>query len=248
VHVVEFFDSLFQTPHVKVVKSALPKARQRIVATGKDQIQLPCGRSPLATQAARDALFQNLNDSGRRSFGRLADEQMDVLRHDDITHQGEAVAVAHLAKNMDENISGANRTQKRQASIAGERNEMQMTVSIAPNEFVGHETEEKSKPRPFKTERVGHPEKQNQILGVDVLEWYHPIVRIRQQENTRKGVPPAQQKLQNYANDPYANDNKGFLGKGRDFDIIAGRVKSLIRQINDLRKQLEECERKNGLR
>ena len=139
-HVVEFFDSLFQTPHVKVVKPPLPKARQRIVATGKDQIQLPCGRSPLATQAARDALLQNLNESGRRTFGRLADEQMDVLRHDDITRQGEAVAVAHLAKNMDESISGANRAQKRQASIAGERNEMQMALSVAANKFVGHAT------------------------------------------------------------------------------------------------------------
>jgi hypothetical protein len=28
-----------------------------------------------------------------------------------------------------------------------------------PNEFDGHGTEEKSKPRPFKTERVGRPEK-----------------------------------------------------------------------------------------
>jgi len=30
-------------------------------------------------------------------------------------------------------------------------------------------------------ERVGHPEKLNQFLGVDVLEWYHAIVNARQQ-------------------------------------------------------------------
>ena len=35
------------------------------------------------------------------------------------------------------------------------------------------------------------PEKLNQFLGIDVLEWYHPSVSMRQQENTRKGVPPA---------------------------------------------------------
>jgi hypothetical protein len=52
VHIVKFFDSLLQTLHVEIIEAALPKARQRIVATCKDQIQLSGGRSPLATQAA----------------------------------------------------------------------------------------------------------------------------------------------------------------------------------------------------
>jgi len=46
-------------------------------------------------------------------------------------------------------------------------------------------------PDPFKAERVGHPEKLRQLLGVDVLEWYHSIVRICQQEKCeRVGHPP----------------------------------------------------------
>ena len=60
-----------------------------------------------------------------------------------------------------------------------------------------------------------------------------------------------QKKAEGFAtrpNDPYAHDNKGFLGKGRDDVVIIGRVRSLINQIKDLQKQLEECERKNGLR
>jgi hypothetical protein len=44
-------------------------------------------------------------------------------------------------------------------------------------------TEEKSKPRPFKPEWVGHPEKLNQSHSVDVLEWCHPNVISRQEEN-----------------------------------------------------------------
>jgi hypothetical protein len=102
--------------------------------------------------------------------------------------------VGHLTKNMDESISGANRAQKGQASIASERNEMQMAASIVANEFVGHGTEEKSKPRPFKLERVGHPEKPNQSLGVDVLEWY-PLNVIRRQEGNwgRVGHPRVKQ-------------------------------------------------------
>jgi hypothetical protein len=41
------------------------------------------------------------------------------------------------------------------------------------------------------TERVGHPEKLSQSLGVDVLGWYHPIVRVRQQKKHEMvGHPP----------------------------------------------------------
>jgi hypothetical protein len=56
---------------------------------------------------------------------------------------------------------------------------------------VGHGRKEKSKPRPFETERVGHPEKLDQFLGVDVLEWYHLSVSSRQQKKyERVGHPP----------------------------------------------------------
>jgi Bacterial toxin 44 len=44
---------------------------------------------------------------------------------------------------------------------------------------------------PFKPERVGHPEKLNQSLGVDVPEWYHPNWMRRQEEKLRKGAPAA---------------------------------------------------------
>jgi len=47
-----------------------------------------------------------------------------------------------------------------------------MAAPKVANEFVGHGAEEKSKPRPFNPERVGHPEMLTQSLGVDVLEWY----------------------------------------------------------------------------
>jgi len=60
---------------------------------------------------------------------------------------------------------------------------MQMATSVVANEFLGHGAKAKSKPRPFKTERVGHPEKPNQFLGVDVLQWYHPIMTCRKEEN-----------------------------------------------------------------
>ncbi|HEY2495483.1 MAG TPA: RHS repeat-associated core domain-containing protein [Candidatus Angelobacter sp.] len=57
-----------------------------------------------------------------------------------------------------------------------------------------------------------------------------------------------QDKLGRYASNPYVEDNLGILGRGYDGRIIAGRVKGLVHDILLYQKQLEECERKNGLR
>jgi len=59
------------------------------------------------------------------------------------------------------------------------------------NAFVGHGAREKSKPRPSKSKRVGHPERQNQSLRIDVLEWYYPTVMRLQKEDCGEGAPPA---------------------------------------------------------
>jgi hypothetical protein len=39
--------------------------------------------------------------------------------------------------------------------------------------------------RPFKFERVGHPEKLNQSLSDEVLKWYHPDMRVSQQKKEK---------------------------------------------------------------
>lgn len=62
-------------------------------------------------------------------------------------------------------------------------------------------------------------------------------------------------KLQNYIKDPDKYDNLDFLKQPivkknpelRD-KIIDSRIKRLLGQINNFRKQLEECEKVNGLR
>jgi len=53
-------------------------------------------------------------------------------------------------------------------------------------------------------------------------------------------------KLNDYASDPYGSDNKDLLGQGRDEQVIAGRVRNLLRQIKNFRKLLEECEARNA--
>jgi hypothetical protein len=36
------------------------------------------------------------------------------------------------------------------------------------------------------TGRVGHPKNRNQSLGVDVLEWYRPTVRVHPRKNAKR--------------------------------------------------------------
>jgi hypothetical protein len=49
-------------------------------------------------------------------------------------------------------------------------------------------------PDPFETERVGHPKKPNQSLGVEVLRWYYPNrSTLQQRKRERVGHPPAVQ-------------------------------------------------------
>jgi hypothetical protein len=60
-----------------------------------------------------------------------------------------------------------------------------MAAPVMVNEFVGFVAKRIPKPRPFKIETGGHPEKQNQSLGVDVPKWHYPAARIRQVKNAK---------------------------------------------------------------
>jgi len=124
VHVVQLFDSLLQTPDVEVVKPALPETRQRGVAVLKVERHLPRIWLALPAQAPRDALLDHLNHGRWGPAGRLADQQVDVLRHDHEAHECEAEAIPHLAEDLDEDVSRAGRPQNWQALVAGERNEV----------------------------------------------------------------------------------------------------------------------------
>jgi hypothetical protein len=54
------------------------------------------------------------------------------------------------------------------------------------------------------------------------------------------------QKLADYASNPQGHDNQGILGKGRDDQIIRGRIKNLLDQIKNFTRLLRECEANNA--
>jgi RHS repeat-associated protein len=55
-----------------------------------------------------------------------------------------------------------------------------------------------------------------------------------------------EEKLRKYIADPKSQDNKGILGQGFDHVIVPGRIRSLQKQIDNFRRQVQECEAKNG--
>jgi hypothetical protein len=64
----------------------------------------------------------------------------------------------------------------------------------------------------------------------------------------RKQLEEHERKLRDYTADPYAHDNKGFLANNppsRHQKIIDGRIRELKKQIDNFRRLLEECERRN---
>lgn len=133
VHVLKFLDELGLAPDIEIVKAGLPELGQRVVRLGKRKRELMGGwfSARLASEPPRNALFQDWHGGGRISFGRFADEQMNVIGHDDVTGQRETVAVAHVTENLDEQVFGAFVRKQGQASVATASNEMQMAQSIA---------------------------------------------------------------------------------------------------------------------
>ena len=134
VHVVKLFDSLLQPLHVEIMEATLPETRQRVLGVRKIQLEL-CGWLPLfASQAARDALFQDLNHDGGRTFGRLGNEKMNVLGHDHIAKDTEDIASAHSFESALEEFRDLSAGRIRKPVVTTEGEEMKVFTLLEPFE------------------------------------------------------------------------------------------------------------------
>jgi hypothetical protein len=149
VHVVKFLDELALTPDIEIVEARLPELGQKIVGLSKWESELLGGYffAWLAAKLSRYALLQDLHDGGRSAGGRLTDEQVNVIGHDNVTRESEAVAVAHLAQNLHKQISGVGRGKQRQPSVATASDEVQVAQSVAAVQSLRHGNGNE-KPRP----------------------------------------------------------------------------------------------------
>jgi hypothetical protein len=100
----------------------------------------------------------------------------------------------------------------RQGSVQGELRRRTTVTEWRRERLIRGARREPQNRDPFETERVGHPERLNPSLGVDVLEWYHPMVRARQQKKHESvGHPPSNGMIRSFVVN--ANAGVGVVAK-----------------------------------
>ena len=100
-------------------------------------------------------------------------------------------------------------------------------------------------PRPLPLPTITDPALPIPDVGTDVSTPQDPN-NCDPCKGLRDQLAAHEKKLRDYIADPYAHDNLGFLGRGRDPQVIAGRIQNLQKQIDNFRKLLRECEIKHG--
>src|ERR1700688_2650562 len=131
VHILQFLSHFFSAPDIEIVKAALPKSGRLAPLWGERQRQLRCRRlSWPSAQGARNFLLEHLQDFRGVALGGLADQQMNVFRHDHITDQLKTVPHADLIQYSHEALAGPGRSEKGTPPIATEGDEMEIAASI----------------------------------------------------------------------------------------------------------------------
>jgi hypothetical protein len=147
VNVVQFFFPLRIAPHIEVVKSPLPKSPVLFHGISELQGKLRARSAPLlSSHRSRYALLQYLQHSRHIAFLRLADQQMHVLRHEDVPNQPELIGASDLPQYFQEQIPRANRFQIAPPVVATEGNKMQIALAVVAFQTFRHSANQKSGP------------------------------------------------------------------------------------------------------
>jgi hypothetical protein len=137
--VLEFLAQLIRAVNVEVEISALPETAQ---FTGQSrEIQRELAGRPAFSRAhgARHPLLQDLHNLCKIPLFRLTDKQVDVLGHDYVTKELRSTAVSYFSQNLHEEIASSDGAQELPPLVAAKGDEMQVTLSVVPLKFSGHE-------------------------------------------------------------------------------------------------------------
>ena len=154
-HVIHLLVPFLCAPHIEIVEPSLP---ERLVFPPSSFLPQPFlfrprAPSPPPMHRSRDALLQHLHRHARIPHIRLADQQMNMLRHHHVSQQREIVALSNFTENLEEEIPSTLCAQQRRATIATASNKVQLSQSIAASEALLHP----ENPNPSNPRRVRHP-------------------------------------------------------------------------------------------
>src|SRR5207253_11083684 len=135
-NVPKFLDGLLLRVHIEIVKTCCPKhvLRNRRFTSGRVPHSGVLWSEILATsslplkQHPRKALLQYLDHYRKIGTLRLADEQVDVLRHHDVSDDGQPVLPPRGFEAAQEQITDVRGGQERLAPEAAECYEVEITA------------------------------------------------------------------------------------------------------------------------
>jgi len=138
----------------------------------------------------RNDLESTATDIGWGCALGLVDQEVDVFGHYNVADQRNAVAMPNLIEHVQNKIARANGSKKGLAAIATASDEMQVGVSVAAFETLGH-----ARRPPFSNRRVGHPPME--FGPLQLAQSYHPVAPAVKMgiETHDKDGPPANCKV-----------------------------------------------------
>ncbi len=119
--VTQLFRLLGVAPYVEIVIARLPQ---------RTSLRLP--------QPPRHVLLQHLQRDRKFRSLRLGQQQMNMLRHDDISGNVETVPFPRVFEGLLKDVSGVRRAQTWRTPIAAKRHEMQAAGFLVSLEAPGH--------------------------------------------------------------------------------------------------------------
>src|SRR4051812_921424 len=126
VHVAQFLQPLAFRPHVEVIKSGLPNVPGLVEFKGP----LVCFFAPSSQDLLCKTLLNHLHCLRGISHLRLADQQVKVLWHDDVSQDHEAVFQSRLFQQTQEQVAAPCRTEKAAALITAAGDEVQVSGAV----------------------------------------------------------------------------------------------------------------------
>ena len=120
-HVAELFSRLLFGPHVEVVVAALPELPFRLVL-----------------EFGGDLLFEDLDSNGQRFERRLVEQQMNMLRHENVSSDHETITERGLLQLGFEDCVAGTFCQSRLAPVTTEGQEMKDPAVLVTDKTFRH--------------------------------------------------------------------------------------------------------------
>jgi hypothetical protein len=133
-HVIQLLRDLFPAENIEVIETGQPECRWGLVV----RIRCAALTALLSTALRGYALLQDLHRETNISVVRLANEDVEMLRHHHITDDNEFIPLANFFKDFQEQISSRGRAEKWLTVIATAGDEMVIAASIPPAQSFGH--------------------------------------------------------------------------------------------------------------